>query len=60
MSDDKKAQDAVESREEPNRRAEGDKSAGPHAKEHLTDREKTPGSGSLPDDAGKEADVGPD
>lgn len=34
--------------------------AGPHAKPELTDHEKTPGTGSLPDDAGTEGDVGPD
>ncbi len=33
---------------------------GPHAREDLTDREKTPGTGSLPDDQGAEGDVGPD
>ncbi|MCB5201134.1 hypothetical protein LH464_01415 [Neorhizobium sp. T786] len=60
MSDDKKAQDAVESRGEARKPASAQKPAGPHAKEHLTDREKTPGSGSLPDDSGREADVGPD
>ena len=34
--------------------------AGPHAKEKLTDREKTPGTGSLPDERQPDADVGPD
>ena len=33
---------------------------GPHAKDHLTDEEKTPGTGSLPDRRKGEADVGPD
>ena len=33
--------------------------AGPHAKPELTDYEKTPGTGSLPDDKNKEADIGP-
>ena len=60
MSDDKKAQEAVESRDETATSRAGRKPAGPHAEEKLTDREKTPGSGSLPDDTGKEADVGPD
>jgi len=34
--------------------------AGPHARKELTDNEKTPGSGSLPDPEGQEGDVGPD
>jgi hypothetical protein len=34
--------------------------AGPHAKEHLTDYEKTPGTGALPQKGEPEADVGPD
>ena len=34
--------------------------AGPHAKESLTDREKTPGTGALPESGPKEVDVGPD
>lgn len=42
MSDDKKAQDAVESRDEARTPASAQKPAGPHAKEHLTDRKKLP------------------
>lgn len=34
--------------------------AGPHASERLTDREKTPGTGALPEKGQPEADVGPD
>lgn len=34
--------------------------AGPHDKEELIDREKTPGTGSLPEKGEPEADVGPD
>lgn len=34
--------------------------AGPHATPELTDKEKTPGTGSLPDDTDGEGDVGPD
>ncbi|MCB1448464.1 MAG: hypothetical protein KDJ87_22485 [Rhizobiaceae bacterium] len=34
--------------------------AGPHARESLTDYDKTPGTGSLPGKDRKEADVGPD
>lgn len=34
--------------------------AGPHAKPELTDYDKTPGTGSLPDDTSGAGDVGPD
>lgn len=34
--------------------------AGPHAKERQTDREKTPGTGALPEKGQAEVDVGPD
>ena len=34
--------------------------AGPHAKPELTDYEKTPGTGSLPDKTTNEGDIGPD
>lgn len=34
--------------------------AGPHADERLTDREKTPGTGSLPDAQDADTDVGTD
>ena len=35
--------------------------AGPHAKEELTDREKTPGTGALPEkNQQPDVDVGPD
>lgn len=34
--------------------------AGPHASEKLTDREKTPGTGALPEKDQPEVDVGPD
>jgi hypothetical protein len=33
--------------------------AGPHAREDLTDYEKTPGTGSLPGGPGHESDIGP-
>jgi hypothetical protein len=58
MADDKKAQEAVEG----NDKGKPGKSppAGPHAKEHLIDREKTPGTGSLPEKGDRDADVGPD
>lgn len=49
MSKDERARKAIE---ETDRKApEADSPpAGPHAKPHLTDKEKTPGTGSLPDD----------
>ncbi|TCT07980.1 hypothetical protein [Aquabacter spiritensis] len=34
---------------EEKRKAGADPAAGPHAKPHLVDEEKTPGAGSLPD-----------
>ncbi|NMA98154.1 MAG: hypothetical protein GX970_08595 [Phyllobacteriaceae bacterium] len=34
--------------------------AGPHARPDLTDKNKTPGTGSLPEDRAGESDVGPD
>ena len=57
---DEMAQEAVESRNE-TPKAGGDRNpAAPHAKDKLIDPEKTPGAGSLPDDDGRDADVGPD
>ena len=50
--------------ESPGKQQDKTPPAGPHAKERLTDREKTPGTGALPDpvqEGGQpEADVGPD
>ncbi|MFD1746231.1 hypothetical protein ACFSE1_12225 [Rhizobium helianthi] len=60
MNEDKNAQTAVE---QPTGKATPDHStpaAGPHAREQLTDHEKTPGTGSLPDKNQGEADVGSD
>lgn len=34
--------------------------AGPHAKDHLTDHDKTPGTGSLPAKDSKDTDSGPE
>lgn len=34
--------------------------AGPHARKDLQDPDKTPDTGSLPDDTDAEGDVGPD
>lgn len=59
MNKDKQAQQAVEERDD-TVVSPKNPPAGPHATEELTDRDKTPGAGSLPDDQGKEADIGPD
>lgn len=59
MAEDKKAREAVEHAGKASR-PEGHPPAGPHAKEHLTDKDKTPGTGSLPEADAKEADAGPD
>lgn len=48
-------------KQEPTARAsEKTPPAGPHAQERLTDHEKTPGTGALPQKGQPEADVGPD
>ena len=61
---DKQAQNAVEETQDRKTPAEkpstSTPAAGPHAKESLIDREKTPGSGSMPDGDGTDTDVGPD
>ena len=57
---DQSAQDAVEHREATSPNGGDDNPAGPHAADRLTDPQKTPGTGSLPDESAKEADVGPD
>lgn len=57
---DQVAQEAVENRDETKAGGGDRKPAGPHAREELTDREKTPGAGSLPNEQGPEADVGSD
>jgi hypothetical protein len=60
MIKDRQAQDAIEQRE-PATKDKTDKTPkGRTPARGLTDPEKTPGTGSLPDDAAKEADVGPD
>jgi len=58
--EDGQAQDAVEEREPARTDGTGKNPEGPHARKDLTDTTKTPGTGSLPDDAAREADVGPD
>ncbi|SMF02551.1 hypothetical protein QTA58_16405 [Neorhizobium sp. CSC1952] len=58
MAEDKKAREAVEHAGKTGGASRPP--AGPHAKEHLIDRDKTPGTGSLPEPDAKEADAGPD
>lgn len=60
QDDDEKARKDIEEQTPPAKKEEGSPPAGPHAREGLVDPEKTPGSGSLPDDTAREADVGPD
>lgn len=59
MADDKTAREAVEHTEK-TAKAKNHPSAGPHAKEHLIDRDKTPGTGSLPEPNSKDMDAGPE
>ncbi|MGO4624406.1 hypothetical protein AB4Z34_30680 [Ensifer sp. 2YAB10] len=49
MSKDKKAQEAIEETGKESAGGEHLPTAGPHAKDRLTDKSKTPGTGSLPD-----------
>jgi hypothetical protein len=57
MGEDKNAQEAVEN-VDTTAKPKDSPSAGPHAKKELTDMDKTPGTGSLPDDTNGDADVG--
>ena len=59
MTEDKTAREAVEHVDR-NAKPGNHPTAGPHAKPHLIDKDKTPGTGSLPDPDAKEADAGPD
>lgn len=58
MSDDKAAQEAVEQTKQDNGTQGKSPAAGPHARENLTDHEKTPGTGSLPDRKSGDIDAG--
>ena len=60
MADEKTAQETIEHSEKPVKASNDHPAAGPHAKPHLTDKDKTPGTGSLPDPDAKETDAGPD
>ena len=58
MSEDKKAQTAVEQAKPETKSGSAKPAAGPHAQEHLTDHEKTPGTGSLTDKRSGDIDAG--
>ena len=58
MTVDKDAQNEIE-HVVPEKESTGP-AAGPHAKDRLTDYSKTPGTGALPDDQGRDVDVGSD
>ncbi|MFB9947771.1 hypothetical protein ACFFP0_02875 [Rhizobium puerariae] len=59
MAEDRKARESVEHASKAAASADRP-AAGPHAKEHLIDRDKTPGTGSLPEPDARETDAGPD
>ncbi|KAB1087609.1 hypothetical protein F4V91_14935 [Neorhizobium galegae] len=57
MPEERTAQEVIEHRGKPVKTAKHPP-AGLHAKEHLIDREKTPGTGSLPEPGAKDVDAG--
>ncbi|CDZ60807.1 Hypothetical protein NGAL_HAMBI2605_12010 [Neorhizobium galegae bv. orientalis] len=57
MPEERTAQEVIEHRGKPLRTARHSP-AGPHAKERLIDREKTPGAGSMAEPDAKEVDAG--
>lgn len=57
MNKDKKAQRAIEQTGKKEAENSEHPSAGPHAKEHLIDKSKTPGAGALPNN--NETEVSP-
>lgn len=59
MAEDKDAREAVE-RGSNYVGAGRHPAPGPHAKDHLTDHDKTPGTGSLPAKDSKDTDSGPE
>ncbi len=59
MAEDRDARDAVE-RGSRYTGAGRYPAAGPHAQDHLTDHDKTPGTGSLPAKDSKDTDSGPE
>jgi hypothetical protein len=50
-ADDTSAQQEIEETDKPLGEVKNHPAAGPHAKSHLTDESRTPGAGSLPDNA---------
>ncbi|CDZ28212.1 hypothetical protein [Neorhizobium galegae] len=59
MPEERTAQEVIEHRGKPVKTARHSP-AGPYAKEHLIDREKTPGAGSLAEPNAKEVETGSD
>ncbi|MBY5412681.1 hypothetical protein HFO98_30465 [Rhizobium leguminosarum] len=49
MDEDKKAQAAIEETDKKLGQVQKNPQAGPHAQDHLIDKSKTPGAGSLPE-----------
>ncbi|WP_112497991.1 hypothetical protein [Agrobacterium sp. lyk4-40-TYG-31] len=58
MSKDDKARDSVEGKDDKTAPVVDNPPAGPHAKSHLTDKSKTPGAGSLPEDGADDVNPG--
>lgn len=58
MKKDVKARDAVEGKDNKSAPESDNPPAGPHAKSHLTDKSKTPGAGSLPEDNAEDVNPG--
>lgn len=56
--EDATAREAIERVDKPGGATGNHPAAGPHAKDHLTDKDKTPGTGALPDDDSREIDAG--
>ena len=57
MAEDKQAQQSVEN-VDTSTHAANKPAAGPHAREDLTDKDKTPGTGALPEANSKDTDAG--
>ncbi|SFB46820.1 hypothetical protein SAMN03159496_04040 [Rhizobium sp. NFR07] len=63
MVEDRRAQESIEGgsgKDRAGKPAAKTPAGGPHAKEHLTDHDKTPGTGSLPANGSKDTDAGPE
>jgi hypothetical protein len=57
-AEDKNAREAIERVDKPGGDTGDHPAAGPHAKDHLTDKDKTPGTGALSDADSREIDAG--